>query len=284
MSASKQALRRRMNSVQNTQKITNAMQMLAVNKYAYNMNRLETHLEHSKFIKGVLQRILWQLDETEGVYLHQNDVERSAIIIFTSDMGLCGAYNQNVLQKTIDIASEDDVLVVIGKRGHSWLKERGMNVVNEMIKIEEISENQLKRITDMATRAFIDNQVKSVKLVYSKYINPLSNEPTVLTLLPLSRDESYNDDQRELIFEPNEAVALEYLVPLYLDTVIMGYKLESMVCEHSARRMSMDKAVDNAEELLDSLRNTYHKDRQAKITQEITEIVSGANLRKDGVL
>ena len=284
MTASKQTLRRRMHSVQSTQKITNAMQMLAVNKYSFHLNRLHTHISHSKFIKEVLQRILWQLEEADGVYLRENEVSKKAIIVFTSDMGLCGSYNQSILQKVMEIADEEDVFVVIGKRGHSWLLERGFNVVNKMIKIEEVSDNELKRITDRAVQAFVNQQVRCVKLVYSKYINPLVNEPTSLTLLPLAKDKSYNDDQRELIFEPHELATLEYLVPLYLDTVISGYRLESMVCEQSARRVSMDKAVDNAEELLESLKSTYHKTRQAKITQEITEIVSGANVRKEGGL
>jgi len=283
MTASRQTLRRRMHAVGNTKKITRAMQMLAVNKFSRNLNRLKTNIEHNKYIKEIMQKILWGMEEMDGVYLQENNVAKKAVIVFTSDIGLCGSYNQNLMQMITAEVDSEDIIVVIGKKGHAWLTERGYNVINPIIGIEEVSENQLKRISDRAVQGFVDEKVSSVKLIYTKYVNPLVSEPKMLTLLPLTKEERYANSQREIIFEPSEAITLEYLVPLYLDTVIYSYMIESIVSEQSARRVSMDKATDNADSLLESLERTYHKTRQAQITQEVSEIVSGSRLGKDGL-
>jgi len=275
MAKSRQALRSRMQAIENTKKITGAMQMLAVNKFSRNLNYLRTNLEHTELIEETVQKILWAIEEMDEVYLHENDVERKAIIVFTSDVGLCGSYNQNIFQVIQEETSDTDTLIVIGKKGHHWLTERGYEVANPLVGIEEVSEDQLQQITSRAIEAFVAENVRCVKLIYTEYVNPMVNEVKTMTLLPLTREESI-ENQREILFEPSEKETLRYLIPFYLDTVIYSCLREAVVAEQASRRLSMDQATDNADNLLETLRRHYQKTRQAQITQEVNEIVGGS--------
>ena len=280
MAESKQALRSRIKSVNSTRKITKAMEMIANAKLFRLRNKMESNRIYAKKLEGTVKDIVQNTIELDNPLLVPNGVNKKFVIVFCSDLGLCGGYNQNVLKKIIEVVNKDDLVYLIGSSLNSALKEAGYEPENkEIIHTDTLSFQDLKEIVETGVEKYLNKEVGGVDIIYTQFINTMTFEAEVDTLLPFSvkKEKKEEHEQIETLFEPDPATILDYLVPLMISNVAYSDWMESAVSEQGSRRMAMKTATDNADELSEELLLEYNKARQAAITQEITEIVGGSS-------
>ena len=280
MAESKQALRSRIKSVNSTRKITKAMEMIANAKLFRLRNKMESNRIYAKKLEGTVKDIVQNTIELDNPLLVPNGVNKKFVIVFCSDLGLCGGYNQNVLKKIIEVVNKDDLVYLIGSSLNSALKEAGYEPENkEIIHTDTLSFQDLKEIVETGVEKYLNKEIGGVDIIYTQFINTMTFEAEVDTLLPFSvkKEKKEEHEQIETLFEPDPATILDYLVPLMISNVAYSDWMESAVSEQGSRRMAMKTATDNADELSEELLLEYNKARQAAITQEITEIVGGSS-------
>ena len=280
MAESKQALRSRIKSVNSTRKITKAMEMIANAKLFRLRNKMESNRIYAKKLEGTVKDIVQNTIELDNPLLVPNGVDKKFVIVFCSDLGLCGGYNQNVLKKIKEVINKDDLVYLIGSSLNSALKEAGYEPENkEIIHTDTLSFQDLKEIVETGVEKYLNKEVGGVDIIYTQFINTMTFEAEVDTLLPFSvkKEKKEEHEQIETLFEPDPATILDYLVPLMISNVAYSDWMESAVSEQGSRRMAMKTATDNADELSEELLLEYNKARQAAITQEITEIVGGSS-------
>ena len=280
MAESKQALRSRIKSVNSTRKITKAMEMIANAKLFRLRNKMESNRIYAKKLEGTVKDIVQNTIELDNPLLVPNGVDKKFVIVFCSDLGLCGGYNQNVLKKIKEVVNKDDLVYLVGSSLNSALKEAGYEPENkEIIHTDTLSFQDLKEIVETGVEKYLNIEVGGVDIIYTQFINTMTFEAEVDTLLPFSvkKEKKEEHEQIETLFEPDPATILDYLVPLMISNVAYSDWMESAVSEQGSRRMAMKTATDNADELSEELLLEYNKARQAAITQEITEIVGGSS-------
>lgn len=280
MAESKQALRSRIKSVNSTRKITKAMEMIANAKLFRLRNKMESNRIYAKKLEGTVKDIVQNTIELDNPLLVPNGVNKKFVIVFCSDLGLCGGYNQNVLKKIKEVVNKDDLVYLVGSSLNSALKEAGYEPENkEIIHTDTLSFQDLKEIVEIGVEKYLNKEVGGVDIIYTQFINTMTFEAEVDTLLPFSvkKEKKEEHGQIETLFEPDPATILDYLVPLMISNVAYSGWMESAVSEQGSRRMAMKTATDNADELSEELLLEYNKARQAAITQEITEIVGGSS-------
>lgn len=280
MAESKQALRSRIKSVNSTRKITKAMEMIANAKLFRLRNKMESNRIYAKKLEGTVKDIVQNTIELDNPLLVPNGVDKKFVIVFCSDLGLCGGYNQNVLKKIKEVVNKDDLVYLVGSSLNSALKEAGYESENkEIIHTDTLSFQDLKEIVETGVEKYLNKEVGCVDIIYTQFINTMTFEAEVDTLLPFSvkKEKKEEHEQIETLFEPDPATILDYLVPLMISNVAYSDWMESAVSEQGSRRMAMKTATDNADELSEELLLEYNKARQAAITQEITEIVGGSS-------
>ena len=280
MAESKQALRSRIKSVNSTRKITKAMEMIANAKLFRLRNKMESNRIYAKKLEGTVKDIVQNTIELDNPLLVPNGVNNKFVIVFCSDLGLCGGYNQNVLKKIKEVVNKDDLVYLVGSSLNSALKEAGYEPENkEIIHTDTLSFQDLKEIVEIGVEKYLNKEVGGVDIIYTQFINTMTFEAEVDTLLPFSvkKEKKEEHEQIETLFEPDPATILDYLVPLMISNVAYSDWMESAVSEQGSRRMAMKTATDNADELSEELLLEYNKARQAAITQEITEIVGGSS-------
>lgn len=280
MAESKQALRSHIKSVNSTRKITKAMEMIANAKLFRLRNKMESNRIYAKKLEGTVKDIVQNTIELDNPLLISNGVDKKFVIVFCSDLGLCGGYNQNVLKKIKEVVNKDDLVYLVGSSLNSALKEAGYEPENkEIIHTDTLSFQDLKEIVEIGVEKYLNKEVGGVDIIYTQFINTMTFEAEVDTLLPFSvkKEKKEEHEQIETLFEPDPATILDYLVPLMISNVAYSDWMESAVSEQGSRRMAMKTATDNADELSEELLLEYNKARQAAITQEITEIVGGSS-------
>lgn len=280
MAQGKQALKSRIRSVQATKKITKAMELVATSKLQKQKNMMEANREYASYLKDTVSQILTDNEGVENVYLrHPAEDTNPYTILITSDLGLCGGYNSNELRFLAEECSADSELFVLGSKGLPWLNNRNFNVVNELIYSDDVTYNDLAKIMGDILDRYASGEITSINIVYTKFVNSVTFTPTKVRLLPAEKLE--NDTKKgshiETLFEPNPSAILNDLIPMYVKSMFYSYYLETKTSEQASRRMAMENATDNATEIIDTLTLKYNQARQAAITQEITEIVGGAD-------
>lgn len=276
MGASQLAIKSRIRSVDSTMKITKAMQLVAASKYTRQKERMKQNKEYAHYLKEVLEQILANLTTFDNPYLVENTGAPTLTIVFTSDMGLCGAYNANVYRLLEAECPQDEQLVMLGTQGAVWAKSRQRNVVEEYIQVEDDNYALLAQLAESTLAKYRNQEIGKIRIVYTEFINPLRFEPKIVTLLPVEKVEK-KGASADTIFEPSEEEILNDLIPMSIKSLVYSYYLETKTSEQASRRTSMETATDNAEDLKSTLELAYNQARQAAITQEITEIVGGAN-------
>lgn len=277
MAQGKLAIKARIRSIDSTKKITKAMQLVASGKLQKQKSFMEENREYAFYLKETITDILSSLSESEHPYLAKRE-GKSITIVFTSDMGLCGGYNANVLRMLEkEIGNEGDI-IMLGSRGIHWINRRDFNVVSTMSDLEDDCYNELSQIADECLRKYRDGEIAAINILYTKFINSVSFEPTYVTLLPIDEPAEKKEAYPiEVDFEPSGDQILDTIVPMYLHSLLYSYYLETKTSEQASRRMAMESATDNAEEIRETLELQFNQARQAAITQEITEIVGGVN-------
>ena len=270
--------KRRIQSISSTKKITKAMELVAtvkLKRWKTNMENIVSYLNEME--KVILSCVDEEPSESIPEFLKYEKAEGNLYIVVTSTLGLCGGYNYNVFKFLNDKLTPSDKILVVGTKGFSKLSKEDLQVDDEYISfLDKFDYSKVDNLRKNLLELYSSGKYKKVLLVSTTYKNSLTFEPKEMQILPLE-DLSKDDDELDIIFEPNKEEVLSLMIPKYLNTLLYGKLTEAMVCEQASRRNAMDSANDNAEELLGKLQIEYNKARQAAITQEITEVVGGAN-------
>lgn len=272
-------------SIKNTQKITGAMEMVAASKMRTAQARMEVARPYAKRLRQVAGHIANSHSEYHHRYLEQNqNPKRVGFIVVTSDRGLCGGLNINLMKLVLremkrlkDLGIESD-LCTIGTKGQVFFRRIGANIVGAIRHIGDTpSINDLVGVAKVMMERFDNNEIDVIHICYNKFINTMTQQPVIRQLLPLQEAEDESSRHYwDYIYEPDAKELLDALLLRFVETQIYQGTMENIASEQSARMVAMKSATDNAGELIGELQQIYNKARQASITQEITEIVSGA--------
>ena len=276
--ASMRSIKRRKESVQSTQQITKAMKLVSTVKLQRAKTRAEQSKAYFECMYETVKSMLAKAGTINHPYLKAGESSKKAVIVITSNRGLAGGYNSNVIKlitKNEDLKKEDLKIYAIGKKGKDALERAGYEITADYIDAMNIANTVLK--------AFSDGEVGEIYLAYTAFKNTVVHIPQFLKLLPVSGQETEAaetktdaDDKLLMNFEPEETEALDLIIPKYITSLIFGGMVDAVASENGARMQAMDSATSNAEEMIDSLALQYNRARQGSITQELTEIIAGA--------
>ena len=280
MASNMQSIKRRMKSVESTKKITKAMQLVATSKLRKTRNQLDELKPYYSMVQQTVAAILESNKGIDNGYLKENKNGKTVYIAITSSLGLCGGYNANVYKTIASEIKDNDLVYMIGTKGGSYLSHRSISYNSEYLDLNSTLDfKDIVRLVSELTRMYQDKEISKIKIIYTEFVNNLTFTPRVITLLPINTDD-FKDipvTNKYTIFEPSANDVLNDLIPMYLQSMIYGYLVESVTSENASRRISMENATDNAQELIDNLLLKYNQARQTAITNEISEIVAGAN-------
>ena len=277
-------MRDRKKSVKNIQKVTKAMKMVAAAKMRRAQERMEEARPYSQRLQSVIGHLLPDVERELLNLLHVRPVSRTAYVVVTSDRGLAGSFNSNVLKKAqseIDIIGKDQVdIFCIGKKARDHFKRRGYTIIESHTEFwNELSFGDAIQIGKGIVGHFMDERVDEIYVVYNEFMNVATQYAESEKLLPLEfSDEDYSHPER--LYEPDKSQLVQSLIPRHLNIQIWKYLLESYASEQAARMVAMENATENAEEMIKDLTMQFNKARQAAITKEILEIVGGAEALK----
>ena len=281
MASNMQSIKRRIKSVESTEKITKAMQLVATSKLQKTRKQLEESKPYYTMVQQTVAEILASnKGKIESPYLAENKDGKTVYIAITSSLGLCGGYNANVLKTIASEIKDDDYIYMIGTKGASYLEHRQIQYNYDYLDLNSTLDfRDVVRMVNELTHMYRQKEISKIKIIYTQFVNNLTFTPRVITLLPVDVAD-YKDievTKKFTIFEPTPSDVLNHLIPMYLESVIYGYLVESVTSENASRRVSMENATDSAQELIDNLLLKYNQARQTAITNEISEIVAGAN-------
>ncbi|RLQ22026.1 F0F1 ATP synthase subunit gamma [Seongchinamella sediminis] len=283
MAAGKE-IRTKISSIQSTQKITSAMEMVAASKMRRAQDRMQLGKPYARRMRSVVGHIANAAPEYKHMYMEQREVRRVGYIIVSTDRGLCGGLNINLFKTTVKSMkawNEQGVeieLSLVGAKAAAFFNSYGGNVTAAVRDLgEEPSLADLIGGVKAMLDAYADGKIDRLYLVSNEFVNTMTQTPTVEQLLPLEAEES--DEMKhhwDYIYEPDAKELLEGLLTRYIESQVYQAVVENGACEQAARMLAMKNATENAGELIDDLQLIYNKARQAAITQELSEIVSGA--------
>ncbi len=268
--------RRRINSVSSTRKITNAMELVASVKLKRFKSIMENGNNYVDSILDVVEKLNSYINKDNDSSLNKSNIK--LVIIVNSNLGLCASYNNDLFKYAQSILSKDDEIITIGLKGFNHYKNLFNNINSKYINLgNKICIEDVNHFADYIYKEFKSNKYKEVRVIYTEYINSITYAPTNIQLLPVKNELEVEKSLMEPIIEPNPEALLKELMPIYLSSVLYQILLTSQVSEQASRRVAMENATDNADDLIKELKLEYNKARQGAITQEITEVVSGAN-------
>lgn len=272
-------IKRRIKSVESTMQITKAMELVASSKLRKAKQRAEDSRPFFNALYEIMSEISAENSDFSSPYTKKRDVKQSLYIVIAGDRGLAGGYNSNVLRLAENDAKGKNVkILAIGKKAVEFFSKRGADILEGYAGIAEtITTEETSVLSDIVTKQFLDGEVDEVKLYFTEFVSTLSQEPRTLPVLPIARFEKKDGNHRSLTsYDPSPEQVYDRLVPQYISGLIFGAVVESYASEQGARRVAMESATDNADEMIEELSLLYNRARQASITQEISEIVSGA--------
>lgn len=272
-------IKNRIKSVENTGQITKAMELVATSKLRHAKIKAETTKPFFDILKGTLDSIKRNATDFSSVYMKKREIKKTCVIVVGGDRGLAGGYNINVFKKAKEIMDGKDCVVLpVGKKAFEYYKKQGAKIISDLYPV--VSDVNIPRCYDIGgalSFAFKKGEFDRLLIVYTKFVSMLNQEAVCEEILPLSNMESDKPKRKQLtIYEPSYGTVFDKIVPQYVSGVIYFAICQSQASEHAARRTSMESASKNAAEMIDDLTLKYNRARQAAITQEITEIVSGA--------
>jgi len=280
-------IKRKIRSVNSTMQITKAMELVSTAKLRRARVRMDVTRPYFESVTQAVKDILSADKSIKFKYVQEKEIQNTLYIVITSDRGLCGGYNTNAIKKALEEAVDKDKVkfMTIGRRAQDVYTRMGFEIVDSFLYISEKPEyTDAVYIAKKALAMFDAGEVDCIKLVYTNFVSTISQIPVMLQLLPIKRDES--DSAEEAVasdfvnYEPSPEEVLRYVIPKYVESTIFGGLIESSASEQAARRVAMESASDNAVEIIDELTLFYNQARQSAITQEISEIVGGAEALK----
>ncbi|WP_427311889.1 F0F1 ATP synthase subunit gamma [Cupriavidus sp. H39] len=282
-------IRTKIKSVQNTRKITKAMEMVAASKMRKAQERMRSARPYAEKVRNIAAHLATANPEFKHPFMQERDVKRVGMIVVTTDKGLCGGLNTNVLRsvtnelKALQGRGVEVQATAIGTKGMQFLGRIGAKVVSHVVHLGDTPHlEKLIGAIKVQLDAFTNGEVDAVYVAYTKFINTMKQEPMVEQLLPLAADKlSQTDEEKrayswDYIYEPDAQTVVEELLVRYVEALVYQAVAENMASEQSARMVAMKAASDNAKNVIGELQLVYNKTRQAAITKELSEIVSGA--------
>ena len=283
-------IKRRITAVSNTQQITKAMKMVAAARLRRAQENIINARPYSKKISEVLSNLFSLQKDFQNALTVKREIKNVSVVVITSDRGLCGAFNMNVIREAESLIKNDYSdfeidLYCIGKKGLDYFNRRKINIVKNYTGIfSGLKFETARRISNELTAKYLSNQTDKVIIIYNEFKSVIQQKIIVKQFLPVEIESSSDVTTKfsgEFIFEPNQIEIIKTLFPKYLNSNVWTALLDSYAAELGARMTAMDMATENAKELIRSLNLSYNKKRQASITSEILEIVGGANALKE---
>ena len=292
MGANLKEVRLRIASVKSTQQITKAMKMVSAAKLRRAQQAITQMRPYANKLDSMLKNILSNLEGDAGTSFGQErEVVKAAVVVVTSNRGLCGAFNTNIIKEAVAAIDEkyatqrkngNLTIVCIGKRGYDYFKKRYQDctIVTDYVEIfSDLSFDNIAQVSNRLMDSFKAEEFDAIDVAYGRFKNAAMQFPELAKFLPVEKMEKTESDKgkrADYIFEPDKESLLEHLIPSILQTQFQKFLLDTHASEHGARMTAMDKATENANDLLKDLKITYNKARQEAITSEISEIVGGA--------
>ena len=282
--ASGKEIRTQITSIKSTQKITSAMEMVAASKMRKAQERMQKGKPYSKRIKSVIGHLANSTPEYRHMFMEQREIKRVGYIVVSTDRGLCGGLNINLFKQVIASMKEhsdnnvDVDLCLVGAKGASFFNSYGGNVVAAVRDLgEDPAVIDLIGSIKVMLDAYEEGTIDRLYIVNNEFVNTMTQQPEVEQLLPLSSDDDESMQHHwDYIYEPDAKDLLDGLLVRYIEALVYQAVVENGACEQAARMIAMKSATDNAGDLIDDLQLVYNKARQSAITQELSEIVSGA--------
>jgi len=282
--SSMKAIKKRISSVNSTKKIMKAMNLVAASK----LQKAKTRLDHIRplfdNLKLVMDSIKEGIGEDEEIaFAEEREVKNIAYIVLSSDRGLCGGFNTNVSKEAFAFVEskkdKDASIIAVGQKGWEYFRRRNKSIVHRSVGPSEATAfADAELLGSRVANMYKSGEVDEVYIIYTHFESILAHVPIIVRLLPLKSDSTEGVVNKiSMSYDPDAKTFIEHAVPMYLNVSIYGAMMESAVCELASRMTSMDAATRNATEIIDDLTLEYNRKRQGMITQEITEIVTGAN-------
>lgn len=265
-----------MKSVESTRHITKAMELVASSK----VKRATAKMEQSRFYRSVMLDAFADLSAAETMYSKARDASLPVLyIIVAGDRGLAGGYNNNIFRSAAVMMKENDAVLPIGKRAVEFYAHKKQSVITqEFMSCEDMTADECSRAAYLIRDMYDRGEIGGVRLISTEFVSMLTQNPMLTRLLPLEKENAGTAKSSVVVeYEPSAEAVLSALIPEYIAGVLYSSVCESFASELAARRSAMDTATKNADEMLDNLSLKYNRARQGAITQEITEIVAGAN-------
>lgn len=283
--ASMRDIKRRKSSIQSTQQITKAMKLVSTVKLQRAKQRAEQSKAYFDCMYETVTSMLAKTGNLEHPYLKAGASDKKAVIVITSNRGLAGGYNSNVVKLITrgDFRKEDIQIYAVGKKGKDTFVRLGYAIAEDDSDIiEDPAYVDAMALSKKLLDSFAAGEIGEIYLAYTSFKNTVVHEPKLLKLLPVEAAEAEEDGEKSeskamMNFEPEDDEALDLIIPKYITSLIYGGLVESHASENGARMQAMDSATSNAEEMIDDLSLMYNRARQGSITQELTEIIAGAN-------
>ena len=287
-------IRTRIGSVKNTQKITSAMKMVSAAKLRRAQENAEAARPYALKMEQVIASLVSRVDtNAHPLLVEPEPTNKELVVVVTSNRGLCGGFNSNIL-RTLERFIRDQEhssvqidIVTVGRKVQTYARSRNLNAVADFSDIVgNLSFAQAKRLATMASDHFLNGEYDKIHILYNEFVSAIQYNTILQPLLPLSIDDVLDEvagveaDASEYIFEPDEESLLGHLLPAHIEVQVLRALLEAEASEHGARMAAMDSATNNAKDMIESLTLQYNRARQAYITKELVEIVSGAEALK----
>jgi len=279
-------LNKRIRSVKNTQQITKAMKMVAASKLQRQQGKMLAARPYARKLTELMQQLASR-SEVTGPLFEVRPVQRRLFLVITSDKGLCGSYNMNILKlahKAVDRSQEDGVetaVYAVGRKAAEYFRKRGYTLFASHEDFGGAADStQGKTVGDNSVNAFLDGSFDEVRVIFSSFVSTMTQVPVDQPLLPIAPEAMEGETEsggQDYIWEPSQEELFGVLVPLYLRNRVFMTLSEAFTSEHAARMTSMSAATENAGELIDALTLQRNRERQAAITSELLDIVGGAN-------
>ena len=285
--ASMREIKRRRTSIQSTQQITKAMKLVSTVKLQRARQRAENSKAYFTYMYKTITSMLAKAGNVDHPYVKGSDSKNIAIVTVTSNRGLAGGYNANIVRMVMGSGFEKENvrLYTVGRKGAEGLERKGYKIVADYSDvIEEPTFADAKELAERLLSDFANGEIGEIYVAYTEFKNTVSQVPKLMKLLPVDA-EGIQADAEELSeldkltpmnFEPNEEEAIALLIPKYMTSILYGAFVEAVASENGARMQAMDSATNNAEEIISDLELKYNRARQGAITQELTEIIAGA--------
>jgi len=284
--ASAKELRTKIGSVKNTQKITRAMEMVAASKMRKAQDRMQKLKPYAEKIRKVMHHVAHACTEYKHPFLQERELKRAGYIVVSTDRGLCGGLNTNLFRLSVKTLAEfskknvDIDMCLIGNKADIYFRSIGANIIAKANHLGDAPKvEDLIGIVKVMLDAYIDGKIDALYLCYNEFVNTMTQKPQRLQLLPILPDEEAGVEKGhwDYIYEPTAKTLLDRLLKSYIESQVYQAVVENLACQQAATMVAMKNATDNAGKIIDNLRLAYNKARQATITREISEIISGAD-------